>query len=235
MSLSTKIAFFILFLVILAEPHVITGHVLSVPEAYAESAASLLVFGAAYGVYLVHRREVRRREARLRALEQEAQVSHEKLVDAFAYIGVVNRRLPLLQKLTSGLLAGEKGNHHARKDVFARLLAVAVTSVAKADWGMFRFIDRTSGQTLKEFTHAARHFVLLKTNVSNKDLIASWAQQRNIRIIGELCVIPTTDQEMPTQGYLVFPKTADARLGDEASVLQAIVDQAQLLYKYLYS
>lgn len=234
MSLTTKIAFSILFLMILAEPHVITGHVFSLPEAYAESIVSFLVFGAAYGVYLVHRREAERREAQVRALEQEGRISQEKLVDAFAYIGVVNRRLPLLQKLTSDLLANEKGTDKARKDIFQRLLSLAVTSIAKAEWGTFRFVESAEEQTVKEFTYTSRHFLLLKTSISNRELVRTREQKKNIREIGELCVIPTSDQETPVQGYLVFPKTKDAHLGDEAGVLQAIVDQAQLMYKYLF-
>ena len=135
MRLVTKIAFFILFLVILVEPHFITGHVFSLPEEFAESVASLLVFGLAYGVYALNRRDAKRKEEQVRQLEREGRISQEKLIDAFKYIGVVNRRLPLLQTLTSDLLANEKGNDRARKDVFQRLLALAVTSVAKAEWG----------------------------------------------------------------------------------------------------
>lgn len=235
MSLTTKIAFFILFLVILVEPHFITGHVFSLPEEYAESIASLLVFGLAYGVYALHRRDAKRREEQVRQLKREERISQEKLIDAFEYIGVVNRRLPLLQKLTSDLLANEKGNDRARKDVFQRLLALAVTSVAKAEWGMFRFVESGREQTVKEFTYTSRHFLLLKTSVSNRELIKTREQKKNVREMGELGVIPTTDQEMAVQGYFVFPKVKDADLGDEVGVLQAIVDQAQLLYKYLYT
>lgn len=100
---------------------------------------------------------------------------------------------------------------------------------------MFRFVGSEHEQTVKEFTYASRHFLLLKTNVSNKELLHTREQKKNIREIGELYVIPTTDQETQVQGYLVFPKTKNSNLGDEASVLQAIVDQAQLLYKYLYA
>ncbi len=235
MALTTKVAFFLLFLVILIEPHVITGHVFSLSEAYAESVASLLAFGLAYGVYVLHQRDVKRKEERVRQLEHEWRISQEKLIGAFEYIGMANRRLPLLKTLTSDLLANEKGSDRARKDVFQRLLALAVTSVAKAEWGMFRFVASTHEQTVKEFTYTTRHFLLLKTNVSNQELIQARNQKKNVRAIGELCVIPTTDQEMPVQGYLIFPNTKDADPGDEASVLQAIVDQAQLLYKYLYS
>ncbi|MFA4872997.1 MAG: hypothetical protein WC659_03625 [Patescibacteria group bacterium] len=230
-----KMAFFILFLVILGEPHVITGHVFALPEEYAESVVSLLAFGLAYGVYVLHRRDVKRKEEHVRQIEHEGRITQEKLIDAFEYIGVVNRRLPLLKKLTSDLLATEKGSEKARKDMFQRLLAVAVTSVAKAEWGMFRFVESAHEQTVKEFVYTSRHFLLLKTSVSNRELIQTREQKKNVREIGELCVIPTTDQEMPVQGYLVFPKTMNSDLGDEVSVFQAIVDQAQLLYKYLYS
>lgn len=235
MAITIRIAFFLLFVAILAEPHVITGHVFSLPEEYAESAASLLLFGLAFGVYALHQREMKRGEAHMHALKQEAKISGERLVEAFEYIGVVNRRLPLLQNLTSELLANDKRSQQARKDVFNRLLTLAISSVVKAEWGIFRFIARDTEQTLKEFTYTVRRNVLLKTRVSNKELIASRAQQKNIRNIGGLSVVPTTDQETSIQGYLVFPKTIGAGVGDEVSVLQAIVDQAQLFYRYLYA
>ena len=58
-------------------------------------------------------------------------------------------------------------------------------------------------------------------------------QGENIKRIGYLYAMRTTDKKEKVQCFLILPE-GENKIDSEYSVLQAIVDQAQLFYKYLF-
>lgn len=219
MSVLSKIIYLILFAVLLAEPHLVTGHILVFPRPFAQSLLTLIILGLAYGTYWLNAWHLKRRE--------------RQLADSFRYIGLVNRRLPLLKNLTTDLIRQAAFSQQERKAVFNQLLATAVTSVARAEWGIFRFIAAPSGRTMREFIHASKKYALEKTQIGNQQLLDSRAQANQIKEIHNLLVISTSDKKSPGQCFLILPKGKQFP-GDEFSILQSIVDQTQLFHKYLY-
>lgn len=226
MSLIAKIAYIFLFLALLADPYLITGHIFSIPEAYAQSIITVIILALAYGIYLMHQKDIQKKE-------RELGISGRKLINAFEYIASVNRRLPLLKNITTDLLKRDALNKKDKKNIFHDLLATAVVSIIKADWGMFRFIDSGSGKTVKEFVYSCKQYALLKTQISNQQLFSIKDSGIRINTVKDLYVVQASDRNSAIQCFMIFPKVK-ARLDDEFSVLQSIVDQAQLFYKYLY-
>ena len=224
MSKFTKFIYAVLFLILLVHPHMVPDHIGFLPRAYAESLITAFIFGIAFLIYWLHQRDLDKKN-------EELKNSTEKLSTAFKYIGTANRRLPLLKSLTSDLLASSKLSKKEKHKIFDNLLATALVSIAKVEWGMFRFIDTNSGKTIKEFVFTIKEYVVMKNGIGNKELIQSRHQPTAIKSLTDLLVIPTTEQEAMIQGYLVFPKP-DASLEDERWILQAITDQAQLFFKY---
>ena len=88
-------------------------------------------------------------------------------------------------------------------------------------------------RTVKEFLYTNGDCVLLTHRVGNCELSAARKQTSNIKSLGEFQAVPTSDEEITVQGFLILPKT-ESNLSDEYSFLQAVVDQAQLFYKYLF-
>lgn len=226
MSNLTKFIYALLFLILLIHPHLLPDHIGFLPKAYAETTITLFIFGIGSLLYRLHKRDLAKKERELKS-------SSEKLADAFKYIGTVNRRLPMLKSLTTDLLANSKLSKKEKLKIFQDLLATALVSVAKVNWGLMRFIDTDSGKTVKEFIFTTQEYVMIKNGIGNKELLQSRQQPVTIKTASDLFIIPTTEQEAVIQGYLVFPKPANS-LEDERWILQAITDQAQLFFKYLY-
>jgi hypothetical protein len=214
----------ILFLVIL--PFVITKPILFFQESHAEALTIFIILGLAY---LVHFYDVRLKEKEKESLEKELEISIEKLNESFKYIGLVNRRLPLLKNLTTELLtkSGEKS-----RIIFEELLSIATSTVAKSDWGIFRFIRVSRQSTVREFHYTSKNYILLKTKVGNKDLMDVISRRQNFKKIGDLIVLNTSDNKAEIQCFLIFPE-GENDIKTEYPVLQSIVDQAQLFYEYL--
>jgi hypothetical protein len=227
MTKISKIVYIILILLLVILPFLITKTILFFPESHAEAVTILIILGL---VYLVHLYDVRLKEKEKKSLEKKLDISIEKMNESFKYIGLVNRRLPLLKNLTTELLSKSSEKN---KIIFEELLAIAIASIAKSDWGMFRFMKISDQKTVKEFCYTSKNYILLKTKVGNKDLLEIANGRQNVKEIGDLLILNTSDNKAGVQCFLIFPK-GENDVKTESSILQAIVDQAQLFYKYLH-
>ena len=225
----TNTLYALLFAALVLHPHFV-DHIGPIARPYAQSLVIFLLSGITYAVYRLHRWEIRRNQV----LQDSLRVSEEKMADSFAYIGSVNRRLPLFKQVSTDLLATYESTKRGKKTIFDNLLAVAVNSIAQARWGLLRFVEVNTGRTVKEFWHAGKEDVFSLPPVSNRELLASRGQTANNKGMNGLCVITTSDKEACVQGFLVLSARSDG-LKDGHSLLQALVDQSQLFYKYLFA
>jgi hypothetical protein len=232
MSILTYFIYGFLFIALILQPHLIQGHVKGINQAFAQSFSTIIILGIASGVYWLHKKDIDRREkARQLALEK-LEISTDKLNDAFQYIGIANHQLPLLNKLTTKLLSRTNGNKKDRKEIFQELLATAVVSLSKAEWGVFRFVNMTTGQTIKEFIFTTEE---KNTHISigNHALINLVNSEERIKRLDNYYVISTIHKDASVQCHYIFSSDKLSSQENE-SILQNIVDQTQLLYKYLY-
>lgn len=227
MTRISKIVYVVLILLLVILPTLITKPILFIRESHAEALTILIILVL---VYLVHLYDVRLKEKERRSLEKELEISIEKINESFKYIGLVNRRLPLLKNLTTELLTKSSGKDRI---IFEELLVIATSTIARSDWGMFRFVKISGQNTVREFYHTSKNYILLKTKVGNKELMEMINTGENIKRIGYLFVLKTSDNKAGIRCFLIFPKGQN-NIETEYSTLQAIVDQAQLFYKYLY-
>lgn len=218
----------LLFVALVLHPHFV-DHLGPIARPYAQSLVILLLSGITYVVYRLQQREMRKNHI----LQDKLQVSEEKMIQAFAYIGSVNRRLPLFKNVSSDLLIESKSTKRGKKTIFGNLLGVAVNSIAQVHWGLLRFVDGNTGRTVKEFLYTRKEDASSIQQVGNRDLLRVRSQTSNIKVMNEFSVIATSDREAVVQGFLVLPAQSGS-LKDEYSFLQAIVDQSQLFYKYLF-
>ena len=195
---------------------------------------NLLLILAGYIIFLLYKRDIKFKEKEKKDLEEKLQLSAAKLNDAFKYIGLVNRRLPLLQDITSGLMIKSGLTKNGKKAILNDLLSTAVISVAKTDWGLFRFIDQKNKKTIKEFSFTQRNYLLLKTKISNEKLLNIASSQGNYYKLGKFHFFVTSDRSSDIICFLILPVSQGSLINDTYSVMQNITDQAQLFYKYLY-
>lgn len=226
MTKAAKILYGLLFGVLLASPHIIPEHIFFVPKAYAESLTTLVVFAAAFSIHLLYRQTVRNKDREINTVSQ-------KLLAAFKFIGNANRRIPLLKNLTSDLLATPKVNKKEKIQIFQNLLALAAVSIAKVDWCLLRFIDVDKQRTVREYVFTKDKILVIKHKIGNQMLLRSRDYGRMNEPENDLMVISTSEKETVVQGFLVMP-FSNPSMFKERWTLQAITDQAQLFFRYLY-
>ena len=234
MSRFVKILYGLLFFGLVLQPHFIQGHIFSIPQAYAQSIAIILLLEIWYLIHSLHQREVKKEQRKRLQAENELHFSSEKLNDSYRYIGAVNRHLSLLPNLTSDLLLQYRKDKNGRKTIFEELLATATTTLAHVSYGAFRFIRLSDAQTEQEFKYTGEEIGSSTDRYSNQDIIqARQTSSERIFTLNRLSVLSTSDREASVQCFFLFD-TSESFPKEQEAALQAIVDQGQLFYKYLY-
>ncbi|KKR48790.1 MAG: hypothetical protein UT86_C0003G0119 [Candidatus Magasanikbacteria bacterium GW2011_GWC2_40_17] len=232
MSKISKIVYGILILLLVFKPH-FSAHLSFLPKPYEDSIVTVVILGILYLIYFLNKREIEKREIEKINLACKIIDLDAKLSDSFTYIGQVNLKLPLLKNLTTDLLIKNKSTIKEKKEVFNNLLSTAVSSIAQVDWGMLRFIETDTGRTLKEYDFTVKDYILLKTQISNKDLVeATKDWDKKLKKIKNINFVTSSDSNFNIRCYLIFPEVKIEE--NNLEILQVIVDQSQLFYRYLY-
>lgn len=220
--------YILLLSALLIQPHVFRGHIFFLSSAWTQSLVTLGIFLCALIVYSLHQWETKRRDQEHRQLQDEKTVLGQELNDSFQYIASINRKLPLIHELTSGLVKHRKATHNEKKDALQQLLILATISLTKTPWGLFRFVDTKQGRTMKEFFYGDKIIDQEIPNVGNKHLLSDVDTNKEDGVQ----FIPSSDTEFPYRCVFIFPHSSSVY---DRSLVQAVVDQAQLFYTYLYS
>lgn len=164
--------------------------------------------------------------------ERERRASELQFLEASKYIGVVNRKLPLLRQITTDVVSGKIMTAKQKTEAFQKLIGIAFGSIAKSDRGLLRFVDTKTGRTVKEF-----HYVLggeqsnHTFSIGNKELLATTSKRP--KTAKHRLIVATSDCVAKVRAFLVIPDIR-GRFKEDIDILQAIVDQAQMLSRYVF-
>jgi len=227
----TTAIYALLFLSLLVQPHILQGHVLSLSSAWAQTLTTVAILAMAATTYVLHEMSLRRAARRSAAFQEEKQRSNEKLLDSFRYIGTVNRRLPLLQEVTTDILRETPPTSRGQRAALQGLLGLAVVTTARAPWGHLRFVDRHTGRTLGEFGVAREGTQAPRSPIGNTDLLALESSgDRAAERPGDVGVRWSSDRWASHQTFLILgPRPAGAL---DVDTLQSLLDQAHVLFAY---
>lgn len=225
MGTVTKFVYIILAALLILEPQIVTDDILSVSRRHVMTTANLGILLVAYILFLVTKRDLAKKEREKRVVEMKLTQSRGTLSDAFAYIGMLNRRLPLLKHLTTDVVKRDATTKKDRKRIFEELLTTAVASVARAEWGTFRFVQVDRQQTVQEYFFGERPAL----KISNRALLDIPDSETLVSYIDSVCCLATADRTSSTRCFFLLPAFQRADEKDDM-VLQSIVDQAQMLY-----
>ena len=169
--------FGIVVIIAVLTPHIIQGHVL-VPEKYAESAIFLLDLILAYIFYFIYKRDVKK-------ISQDKKIIEKNLLASYKYIGKTNMQIELLNQFINSLSHMTDQDKKKEKNIFLDLLRTMVSSVAKSDKGLIRFINAEQAKTIKEFSYHKQgdQFVVRLSNLEALNQKEQFIQNNNINII----------------------------------------------------
>ncbi len=175
-------------------------------------------------------------ESRLKERDEaidSADRAKKELIESYKYIGSVNRRIDLLQKLANQTSLTLVDANTYTKDLLESLVANAATA-AGSPHALLRFVDLERLRTETETHHALDGKPLV---VANKDLKLMHDRGESSAILttasGRLIAVPSDRRNAGVRAFLAV-ELADGPLDDvEVSLLRVFANQAELVHQSL--
>ncbi|MSR84833.1 hypothetical protein EXS71_00085 [Candidatus Uhrbacteria bacterium] len=193
---------------------------------------TIFIFGMAGLIsFTFHERFMERHEQERDRAQNDYQKAQAELIESYAYIGSINRKLELLKKLADNQTVAMAGEKRIPKDLFHALAAHACAAVS-APSALIRFVELTRLRTEREFAHQPES--QLDFRVSNKDLRTLHESGKAFHLLssedGNRVLAVPSDGTHAIKGFLLLP-IGDRPLADiDPSLLKVFVNQAEMLY-----
>lgn len=201
-------------------PH-FSAHVGPELKPFVEGLTNLVIVGLGILTYYIYKREQRE--------------FGERFLETSTYIGAMNRRLPILQNITTDLISGGTVTAKQKAKLFQELIGIACATLAKSDAGLLRFVETATGRTVKEFWYTlgnkkADSIVL----VGNKVLLRYGSSPKRAAMTENgYLIVSASDIAAPVRAFLVIP-CSRKEISELIPMLRAVVDQGQLLSRYVF-
>lgn len=227
-----SVVYLVFFVLAVLSPSIHTRPMFGLSETQLEE-LTIFAFGiAGLLTFAAYERLMERREKEREVAEMDYNRAKSELIESYAYIGSVNRKIELLKKIandTSKTLTEAKS---VPKEVL-QALAMNVCSSISAKAALIRFIDTEKLRTEGEFLYSNEEGIVFR--VPNKDLKTLRAQGVSHAFIRsederEILVVPSDSQDRML-AYLLINLDGDQIQELDIPLLKVFANQAELVYR----
>ena len=229
---NVKIIYVLLILALLVQHHYVVSREFPIPTPYVEDIGTLLAATIAYIVYRMYKRD-REAEYALRMQAQERlQASSRELTDALTYIGKANRRIPLIEELTTQLYQKKISNSSELYKQLYYFLSLAIQSLAQVTHGLL--VLTVDGAVVMRMPYSNGEE--LKKSVRN-DVVSTVLDQlkeeeRNAVDQSEYTIVHSCIHSIPVTASIAIIDSIEKE-NDEMMIIESVTNQIALLY-HLY-
>ena len=198
--------FLALFLLILVTPFLANEHVLtSLDDNFAEAIVLFLLLGIFLLIFRFYRKELEK--------------SYRNTNELVNYIANINVQIQQMKSVFSDISKYPQ-NKNDLKYVF-RIMAERILGAVNVDWVLFRILESDSAKTLYEFAQARGKALLVKYEISNRDLLGD-------RLDENYAVIKTSQENFNIRTCCVL--SSNNLNKDQKMLVRKIVNDLEMLY-----
>jgi len=192
-------------IIVILSPYIISRGVSFLEEESLEGILIFLSLALGFFIFYLYQKEIKKHQ--------------QKLEDSFLYIGKMNVQLQELADAFSKI-ENYPINKKRFQDVKEYLLE-KILGIVNVEWVMFRIIDIDTHQTIKDGSKARGSVVLLKCEISNKELLEG-------KYLEDYEVIRSNNKNLSIDTFCIIPKT---KLGDnQLFMIKFIIKQLEQLF-----
>lgn len=219
------------FVLAVLSPSLITRMIFGLSETRLEE-LTIFFFGMAGLVtFTVYERLMERREKETEQVQSDYQKAKSELINSYAYIGSVNRKIELLKKFANEASLAPMDHSRVPKELFSALAANACSAVG-AEAAMIRFVELGKLRTEREFFHQAEANLVFR--VPNRELRALHEKGLSHGIVraedGQQILAIPSDRKSDRKAYLLLSFSEQGFQDLDTSLLKVFVNQAEMLY-----
>lgn len=230
-----SLVYLLFFVLAVLSPSIYTQGYFGLSEDTLEELTIFLFGLAGLVTFTGYERLMERREKEHEKAQMDYQKAKTELIESYAYIGSMNRKIELLKKLANDTSLTLVDSKRLRKDLFHAIAANAC-SASGAHAGLIRFVELGKLRTDREFHHHPDSSFIFR--VSNRDLRNLHEQKVSHAFVlsedeRQILVVPSDRHAGDMKAYLLLHLDADTIPEIDPSLLKVFVNQAEMLYQNL--
>ena len=228
-----SLLYLLFFLLAVLSPSLYTRGYLGLSQTALEEMTIFLFGLAGLLTFTIYERLMERRERERKKAQDNFIKAQSELIESYAYIGSINRKIELLKKLANETSISVVDNKRIPKELFHALAANACSAVG-AQAGLLRFVELSRLRTEREFAHHPDSKFVFR--VANKDLRTLHDEKAGHAFIlsedeKQILVIPSDRAGGEFKAYLLLHMDQEGIPEVDASLLKVFVNQAEMLYQ----
>lgn len=196
------------------------GYLFLEREEDVEGIIILFLFAVGYAIYSFYKKEVEKSERVMEKIKKESQTTEEKLNEALKHIGSLNIQISEIRSVFSDLKKYPESKNDMR--YLMKFLADKILSMANADWVIIRIINEENLNTIREYCETRGNAVLLKHNISNREIMEGKNNSEEIEYVG------SEEKNTNIRVFCIFPKVGITR--DQEIIIKTVTSQLELLF-----
>lgn len=227
------LAFFVLAVF---SPSIFTGGAFGLSETMLEE-LTIFFFGIAGLItFTLYERLMEKREKEQEQVLSDYHRAKTELIESYAYIGSVNRKIELLKRIANDASKQLKEPHKRIPKELFQALAANACAACGAKAALIRFVDLEKLRTDKEFLHQGEtNFIFRVPNRELRSLSDQGVTHGVIRSEDgrEVLVVPSDHAGGDRKAHLLLWLNEQGINEIDTSLLKVFVNQAEALYKNL--
>jgi hypothetical protein len=172
-----------------------------------------------YTTYRFYKNSIKNHIDEIKSLSETKKTLEEQLEDSLRYIGRVNIQIQEIQSL----LAATKKFPENKKDFrnILKFFCEKILGIINVDWVIVRIINPDNFNTLSEHNEARGGAVLLKHELSNKEIV-------NNELPKGLSSLSSNQENITIKVFCVLPKKFINK--EQTELIKAILNQLEMLF-----
>lgn len=225
--------YLVFFVLAVLAPSIYTRGYFGVPEIVLEEVTIFLFGLAGILTFTRYERHVETREGEARKIEHSIHQTKAELLESYAYIGSLNRKIELVKRLANDTSLSLLDRKRLPKELLEAIVQSAVAATA-ADGALLRVIERSSLRTqieVQSVIAGKRAF-----RIPNRELRALDDARTSHAFLAaddgaDVLVIPSDADTMESKAYLLLFLAENQITEVDISLLKVLVNQAEMVYR----
>jgi hypothetical protein len=228
-----SLLYLLFFVLAVLSPSIYQHDYFGIPETTLEEATIFLFGMAGIMTFTWYERLMERRDLETEKMHTEYQKAKVELIESYAYIGSVNRKIELLKKIANDTSLKLAERKRLPKQLLEALAANALAAVG-AEAVLIRLMHTPTLRTEAEVSAFAKRAQVFR--VANKDLREVDQQQTTHAFVlsedkRDVLVVPSDARETSTKAYLLLFLPTQTIAEIDVSLLKVLVNQAQMVHR----
>jgi len=148
--------YFVIFIIAVLVPDIVAHNYSFLTETRAEELAIFVLGAVGFAIFIFKEYQISVQHKEREKNQQKLIQTAKDLIDSYSYIGEVNRKIEILMNIVMSSSDQSSLNKDKAKEIYNSIIEAA-NSIMKGEYAFLRFVNVSSGKTLREMKSSEKN------------------------------------------------------------------------------